>query len=155
MGRKIHVFWPASCSTSKLWLEFGPKRAPFGLKLTLKGDVLDPDGVAVTFGLSLCGSQATDFTKVGKNWEIDVSIATCVQQGITEYDVIISATDESGIVSTLNVLIKDQYANDDTSGGSSDDSGDDSESSGLPNVSLLATLSVTLLGAAFARRKLE
>ena len=72
-----------------------------------------------------------------------------------EYDVIISATDESGIVSTLNVLIKDQYANDDTSGGSSDDSGDDSESSGLPNVSLLATLSVTLLGAAFARRKLE
>lgn len=126
-----------------------------GLKFTLKGEVLDPDGEEVTLSLTLCGSQATDFTKVGKNWEIDVSIATCVQQGITEYNVLISATDESDISNSLSILVKDPYANDDNSDGSTDDSEDDSESSGLPSVSLLATLSVTLLGAAFARRKLE
>tara|TARA_B100000900_G_scaffold129102_2_gene109129 strand:- start:3564 stop:5495 length:1932 start_codon:yes stop_codon:yes gene_type:complete len=124
-----------------------------GLKFTLKGEVLDPDGEAVSLALSLCGSQATDFTKVGKNWEIDVSIATCVQQGITEYDVIISATDESGIVSSLNILIKNPNDTGDSNYQETTDS--DSESSGLPSVSLLATLSVTLLGAAFARRKLE
>ena len=126
-----------------------------GLKFTLKGEVLDPDGEEVTLSLTLCGSQATDFTKVGKNWEIDVSIATCVQQGITEYNVLISATDESDISNSLSILVKDPYANDDNSDGSTDDSEDDSESSGLPSVSLIATLSVTLLGAAFARRKLE
>ena len=126
-----------------------------GLKFTLKGEVIDPDGEAVTLSLALCGSQASDFTKVGKNWEIDVSIATCVQQGITDYDVIISATDESGVISTLSVMVKDPYANDDDSQSTTDNDNGDSESSGLPGVSLMATLTVTLLGAAFALRKQE
>ena len=126
-----------------------------GLKFTLKGEVIDPDGEAVTLSLALCGSQASDFTKVGKNWEIDVSIATCVQQGITDYDVTISATDESGVISTLSVMVKDPYANDDDSQSTTDSDNGDSESSGLPGVSLMATLTVTLLGAAFALRKQE
>ncbi len=126
-----------------------------GLKFTLKGEVIDPDGEAVTLSLALCGSQASDFTKVGKNWEIDVSIATCVQQGITDYDVTISATDESGVISTLSVMVKDPYANDDDSQSTNDSDNGDSESSGLPGVSLMATLTVTLLGAAFALRKQE
>ena len=126
-----------------------------GLKFTLKGEVIDPDGEAVSLSLTLCGSQASDFTKVGKNWEIDVSIATCVQQGITEYDVSISATDESGVVSTLSVTVIDPYASDDTSLNTNDGDSGDSESSGLPGVSFMATLMVTLLGAAFASRKKE
>lgn len=126
-----------------------------GLKFTLKGEVIDPDGETVALSLTLCGSQASDFTKVGKNWEIDVSIATCVQQQITEYDVSISATDESGVVTTLSVSIKDPNANDDNSLETSDDDSGDSESSGLPGVSFMATLVVTLLGAAFASRKKE
>jgi hypothetical protein len=126
-----------------------------GLKFTLKGEVIDPDGEAVSLSLTLCGSQASDFTKVGKNWEIDVSIATCVQQGITDYDVTISATDESGVVSSLSVIVKDPYADDGDSQSNSDDDGGESESSGLPGVSFMATLTVTLLGAAFARRKLD
>tara|TARA_B100001564_G_scaffold81746_1_gene65788 strand:- start:445 stop:2391 length:1947 start_codon:yes stop_codon:yes gene_type:complete len=126
-----------------------------GLKFTLKGEVIDPDGEDVSLSLTLCGSQASDFTKVGKNWEIDVSIATCVQQGITEYDVSISATDESGVVSTLSVNVKDPYASDDTSSDTNDGDSGDSESSGLPGVSFMATLMVTLLGAAFASRKKE
>jgi hypothetical protein len=105
--------------------------------------------------LTLCGSQATDFTKVGKNWEIDVSVALCRTQALPEYDVLISATDESGISNSLNILVIDPFYTIDSSDVSTDDSDDDSESSGLPSVSLLATLSVTLLGAAFARRKLE
>ena len=125
-----------------------------GLKFTLKGEVIDPDGEDVSLSLTLCGSQATDFTKVGKNWEIDVSIATCVQQGISEYDITISGTDESGVVSELNLVIKDPYGSDDSS--TADNDLDNSESSGLPGVSFIATLCVTLLGAAFfARRRDE
>ena len=126
-----------------------------GLQFTLKGTVSDPDGEQVSMSLQLCGAEATDFTKVGINWEIDVSIATCVLQEIATYDIIITATDESSVVTTLEINVADPnavyYSND---GSTSDsDSGDDS--SALPSVSLLATLSVTLLGAAFARRKQE
>jgi hypothetical protein len=141
----------------ELKLNFDGKNATWdasGLKFTLKGEVIDPDGETVSLSLTLCGSQASDFTKVGKNWEIDVSIATCVQQGITDYDVTISATDESGVVSSLSVMVSDPYANNDDSQSEGGDDGE-SESSGLPSVSLMATLTVTLLGAAFARRKQE
>ena len=125
-----------------------------GLKFTLKGEVIDPDGEDVSLSLSLCGSQATDFTTVGKNWEIDVSIATCVQQQITEYDVTITATDESGVVSELNLVIKDTTWSEESS--SEDSEKSDSESTGLPGVSFLATLCITLFSAAFfARRRDE
>lgn len=141
----------------ELKLNFDGKNATWdasGLKFTLKGEVIDPDGETVSLSLTLCGSQASDFTKVGKNWEIDVSIATCVQQGITDYDVTISATDESGVVSSLSVMVSDPYANNDDSQSEDSDDGE-AESSGLPSVSFMATLTVTLLGAAFARRKQE
>lgn len=142
----------------ELKLNFEGKNATWdasGLKFTLKGEVIDPDGETVSLSLSLCGSQASDFTKVGKNWEIDVSIATCVQQGITDYDVTISATDESGVVSSLSVMVSDPYANNDDSQTNEGSNDGESESSGLPSVSFIATLTVTLLGAAFARRKQE
>ena len=74
-----------------------------GLQFTLKGTVFDPDGESVSMTLQLCGATATDFTKVGINWEIDVSIAICVMQGIFTYDVTIFATDESGDFSSLMV----------------------------------------------------
>ena len=127
-----------------------------GLQFTLKGTVIEPDGEDITMVLELCGSQATDFTKVGDNWEIDVSIATCVMQDIEVYDVKIIVTDESGTVGTLEANIPDPNAEDTTQDNS--DTSDDSsgeESSGLPGVSMIATICVTLLGAAFARRKLE
>jgi hypothetical protein len=125
-----------------------------GLKFTLKGTVIDPDNEQVSLSLQLCGSQATDFTQVGLNWEIDVSIAVCVQQGITEYNVTISGTDESGIKSSLNVMIKDPYDSEGSSNGDSDgDSG--TESDGIPGVSLVATLCITLLGAVFFARRRE
>jgi len=124
-----------------------------GLQFTLKGTVSDPDGEQVSMSLQLCGAEATDFTKVGINWEIDVSIATCVLQEITTYDIIITVTDESSVTTTLEINVADPNAVDDSNDGSTSDSDSGDDSSALPSVSLLATLSVTLLGAAFARRK--
>ena len=122
-----------------------------GLKFTLKGIVIDPDGEEVTLMLSLCSGSTTDFTQVGTNWEIDVSIASCMSQGITEYDVIISATDESGVIGTLSVFITDPYAEDD--GDTVIVDGEPSEEGGLPSLSMLSTLIITLLAMAFWQRK--
>ncbi|MEC8242567.1 MAG: hypothetical protein VX023_02490 [Candidatus Thermoplasmatota archaeon] len=127
-----------------------------GLQFTLKGTVSDPDGESVEMTLQLCGASATDFTQVGINWEIDVSIATCVMQEITTYDVIITATDESNIASTLDVNVVDpnvQSIIDDNSN-SEDDTSSDANSL-LPSISMIATISVALAGAALIRRDEE
>ena len=126
-----------------------------GLQFTLKGTVSDPDGEQVSMSLQLCGAEATDFTKVGINWEIDVSIATCVLQEISTYDVLITVTDESSVTTTLEINVADPNAVDDSNDDSTSDSDSGDDNSALPSVSLVATLSVTLLGAAFARRKLD
>ncbi|MED6338485.1 MAG: hypothetical protein VYC12_05600, partial [Candidatus Thermoplasmatota archaeon] len=127
-----------------------------GLQFTLKGTVSDPDGESVSMTLQLCGSSATDFTIAGINWEIDVSIATCVLQEISTYDVVITATDESGVESSLEVNVEDPDAQDSSNDDSSSNDGDSGEKgSALPSVSLLATLSVALLGAALIRREEE
>ena len=127
-----------------------------GLQFTLKGTVSDPDGESVSMTLQLCGSTATDFTIAGINWEIDVSIATCVLQEISTYDVVITATDESNVESTLEVNVEDPDAQDSSNDDSSSNDGDSGEKgSALPSVSLLATVSVALLGAALIRREEE
>ena len=123
-----------------------------GLKFTLKGKVVDPDGEDVTMSLAICGGSATDFIRVGINWEIDVSIASCFSQGITEYDVIISATDESGVIGTLSVYVPDPYAEDDNGDGTISDI-KPSEKAGLPSLSMLSTLIITLLAMAYWQRK--
>jgi hypothetical protein len=126
-----------------------------GLTFTLKGQVLDPDGEAVTMSLSLCGYSTNDFVQVGSSWEIDVNIVSCSSQNppVTTYDVTLSATDESGTVSTYSVFVPDPYASEivDDSGDSS--SAEDDESEGLPGVSMLATLGIALLGAGVVSRK--
>ena len=125
-----------------------------GLQFTLKGTVSDPDGESVSMTLQLCGSTATDFTIAGINWEIDVSIATCVLQEISTYDVVITATDESNVESTLEVNVEDPDAQDSSNDDSSSNDGDSGEKgSALPSVSLLATVSVALLGAALMRKE--
>ena len=121
-----------------------------GLKFTLKGIVIDPDGEEVTLLLSLCGGSTTDFTQVGTNWEIDVSTASCGGT-TTGYDVIISATDESGVIGTLSVFIPDIYADDNEDIIIVD--GEPSEEGGLPSLSMLSTLIITLLAMAFWQRK--
>ncbi len=121
----------------------------------LKGEVSDPDGEYVELELVLCGAIATDFTRNGVNWEIDVPIATCMLQDISTYDVVITATDESNIESTLEINVYNPVDDGNSNQETNSDSDKNSEdSSGLPSASLFATLCVTLLGAAiFGRRR--
>tara|TARA_B100000459_G_scaffold147112_1_gene115353 strand:- start:1333 stop:3357 length:2025 start_codon:yes stop_codon:yes gene_type:complete len=123
-----------------------------GLTFSLQGDVLDPDGEDVTLSLRLCGYTTNDFLRVGSGWEIDVNIVTCAAQNppVTSYDILLTATDESGSITTLSVYVPSQDSND----GSSDNSENVQviEEEGLPAISMVATLSITLLGAAFASR---
>ena len=77
-------------------------------------------------------------------------------QEITTYDVIITATDESNIASTLDVNVVDpnvQSIIDDNSN-SEDDTSSDANSL-LPSISMIATISVALAGAALIRRDEE
>jgi hypothetical protein len=124
-----------------------------GLTFTLQGDVLDPDGEEVSLSLRLCGYTTNNFFRVGSAWEVDVNIVSCSSQNppVTAYDIVLTATDESGTITTLAVYVPDPYANNngDTS---SDDSSITVEEEGLPAISMMATLSIVLLGAAFAGR---
>ena len=123
-----------------------------GLKFSLQGDVLDPDGEDVTLSLQLCGYTTNDFLRVGSGWEIDVNIVSCSSQNppVTAYDIVLTATDESGTVTTFSVYVPDPYSTDNSNSG--DDNVQVLEEEGLPALSLLATLSITLLGAAFANK---
>ena len=77
-------------------------------------------------------------------------------QDITVYDVVITGTDESDIESSLLVNVEDPNAQDTSGDGStSDDDSGSSETSALPSVSLLATISMVLAGAALIRRDEE
>ena len=124
-----------------------------GLTFTLEGEVLDPDGEEVTLSLWICGSETNDFLRVGSSWEIDVNIVSCSLQStpVTAYEIVLTATDESGSITTLSVYVSDPYAND-----NSDNNDDETpivgEEESLSAISMMATLSITLLGAAFAGR---
>ena len=124
-----------------------------GLTFTLQGDVLDPDGEYVDLSLHLCGYTTNDFLRVQSGWEIDVHIVSCSSQSppMTAYDLVLTATDESGTMTTLAVHIPDPYAND-NSDDKEDDTSIESGEEGLPALSMMATLSISLLGAAFAGR---
>lgn len=124
-----------------------------GLTFTLEGEVLDPDGEEVTLSLRICGSETNDFLRVGSSWEIDVNIVSCSLQTspVTAYEIVLTATDESGLITTLSVYVPDPYANDnsDNNDGETPIVG---EEESLSAISMMATLSITLLGAAFAGR---
>lgn len=125
-----------------------------GLSFTLKGEVLDPDGEDVTISLLLCGYSTNDFLREGSGWEINVNIVSCSSQNppVTAYDIVLTATDESGTITTYTVFVPDPYASTGESASPSND-GENAEEEGLPALSMLATLSITLLGAAFVGRQ--
>ena len=124
-----------------------------GLTFTLEGEVLDPDGEEVTLSLRICGSETNDFLRVGSSWEIDVNIVSCSLQTspVTAYEIVLTATDESGLITTLSVYVPDPYANDNSDNNDGETPIVGGEES-LSAISMMATLSITLLGAAFAGR---
>ena len=122
----------------------------------MEGDVLDPDGEDVSLSLVICGYPTNDFTREqGKSgWSTDVNIVACSSQNppVTSYDVTITATDESGSVTIISVFVPDPYGSTDNTQSTDSDSNEVAEE-GLPAVSMLATLSVTLLGAVLVGRQ--
>ena len=122
-----------------------------GLTFTVVGTVYDLDGEDVSLSYNLCGVDASDFTRSGNNWEVDVSTAICAQQGINTYDITFSAKDESGKINSISINIPDPFASDGTSQGSTP-SNNEEESEGLPAISLIATVGTILLGFAIRQR---
>jgi hypothetical protein len=126
-----------------------------GLKFTLSGTVIDPDGQEVVLSLSICDGITTNFDRQNLAWEIQVSIANCIQNDVqSPYDIIIKATDESGgeTIRLLQVVNPNAGAVDDSGNDASDD--DDSESSEiLPAPGLIATLLIGLVAAGWVSRR--
>ena len=82
-----------------------------GLKFTLNGNVIDPDGQDVSMVLSICNGQTSNFNRDNLAWEIQVSIANCIQNNVeSPYNVVIVATDESGASTTLSIDVVDPNA---------------------------------------------
>jgi len=113
------------------------------LKFEMYGLVSDPDLEAVTMSLTICGADYQGFTIDGINWVVEVSTAICLANGLTNYDVLITAVDESGASTQLAVGIPSPMV-EDVAPVAPPSVGD--EDGALPSISLLATLS--MLGAA-------
>jgi hypothetical protein len=126
-----------------------------GLKFTLSGNVIDPDGQDVTLMLWICDGTTTNFDRQNLAWEIQVSIANCIQNDVqSPYDIIIKATDESGGETTRLLQVVDPNAGAvDNSGDGDSDDGDDESSGILPAPGLIATLLIGLVAAGWVSRR--
>ena len=120
-----------------------------GLKFTLNGNVIDPDGQDVSMVLSICNGQTSNFNRDNLAWEIQVSIANCIQNNVeSPYNVVIMATDESGASTTLSIDVVDPNAGGTDSGGDSTTIESEEEAGNiLPAPGLLATMMIGLVAA--------
>ena len=120
-----------------------------GLKFTLNGNVIDPDGQDVTMTLSICNGQTSNFNRDNLAWEIQVSIANCIQNNVeSPYTVTIIAEDESLEKTALTIEVADP--NTGGSDASDDSSNSDTDAEGgniLPAPGLIATLMIGFLAA--------
>ena len=107
--------------------------------------------------LSICGNEATNFVQNQLAWEIQVSIASCIQGDFTSpYTVVITATDgTSAEPTTETIQVTDPNAGGgDNSGGTTTPDDEDAEGSMLPAPGMFATLLIGLVAAGWvsARR---
>ena len=121
------------------------------LKFTLTGNVIDPDGEDVAMELSICGQTATNFERQNLAWDIQVPIASCIDNDVqSPYEVIIKGTDESGgeAILTLQVANPNLDAANDPVNDVDDEDGNGGDSAGiLPATGMFATLIVGLIAA--------
>ena len=122
------------------------------LKFEMYGLVSDPDLEAVTMSLTICGAEYQGFNIDGINWVVEVSTAICLANGLTNYDVLITAVDESGASTQLAVSIPSPVSEEPPAVAPPlvDD-----ESGALPSLSFLATLSMLGVALLLQRRKPE
>ena len=116
---------------------------------SLSGEVFDPDGGDVVLSANMCGETTTSFTGERPNWDVSLSIAKCVADGLTQYDVVISATDSVGEISMIEVSVANPYSGTVTEPGNTDSS---NEEAGLPSIGMFATM-FSMLGAAILLRR--
>ena len=116
---------------------------------SLSGTAIDPDGGSVQLSAVMCGETQTSFTSNGDNWDVTLSIAQCVADGLTEYNVIISAMDSVGAIATAEVSVPDPFSE---GNNEQSDTTKDSEESGLPSIGIFATV-ISMLGAAVLLRR--
>ena len=113
------------------------------LKFEMYGLVSDPDLEAVTMSLTICGAEYQGFVIDGINWVVEVSTAICMANGLTNYDVLITAVDESQASTQITVGIPSPVVEEPTQ---TAPSLSDDYSGALPSISFMAT--VSMLGAA-------
>ena len=113
-------------------------------KFTMSGLVSDPDLEAVTMSLTICGANYQGFIIDNIDWTVEVSTAICRANGLTDYDVVITAVDESGEPTEITVGIPSPVVDEATTPPVQTNDEDDSDS--LPSVSMMAT--IAMIGAA-------
>ena len=123
-----------------------------GYSFTLSGNAFDPDGTVVELSATMCDETTTSFTSEGSEWVVSLSIAKCVSMGLTEsYDVTISAKDDVGESTPIDIFVPNPDA-DDENEGETDTNEADEEAAGLPSIGVFASL-ISILAAAFILRK--
>ena len=144
---------PNSPPVISVAVNFNGENATWGenqLKFQMYGLVSDPDLEAVTMMLTICGAEYQGFNINGINWEVEVSTAICMANGLTNYDVLITATDESGASTQLMVAVPSPLVDDNVP---LPEPAEVEEA--LPAVSFLATLAMLGAVALLRPRKVE
>jgi hypothetical protein len=121
-----------------------------GIEFTLYGLASDPDLEAVSLSLEICEAETSGFVQDNINWQVDVSIAICMANGLENYDVIITATDESGASTSLTVGVNPPVLGEDPTLVI-----EPAEDGALPSLSMLAVLSMVGIAALLGRRNEE
>ena len=116
---------------------------------SLSGTAMDPDSSGVELSATMCGDTTTGFTQDSSSWDVTLSIANCVAQGVTQYDVVITATDSEGATATLEINVANPFEQNDDSDNAIIEV---QEESGLPSLGMFATV-ICMLGAALLVRK--
>ena len=146
----LGAFKPNSPPEISVALNFDGNNAtwdPSGFQFELIGLASDPDLEAVTLSLTICGAETSGFTQDNINWRVDVSIAICMAYEMETYDVIITATDESGASTSLNVGVNPPDVEE-----APTIIVDTADESALPSLSMLAVLSMIGIAALLGRR---
>ena len=117
---------------------------------TLSGSAFDPDGTLSSLSATMCGQTTTSFTTEGTNWVVSLSIAKCVADGFTQYDVVVSAQDDVGDITHVDISVPDPFAEDNE--GNTDDTGAPEEEAGLPSIGVFASIIAILSAALILRR---
>ena len=76
-----------------------------GTSIIVAGEVIDPEGEAVTLTWRLCGASSSDVRVEAMTWEADVRTIACEQQGVDVYQITVTAEDASGGTSSISFVV--------------------------------------------------